>query len=202
MDKQNFSSSKARYSRYYTYIKPVLKNPLVKSFAPTIFSFITIIVLTIFVLRPTISTILDLQKRAQDSRHVLDTLNKKGEGLVSGKQNLDAINPQVRQRIDNIIPDAPNITALINTLQTDAQASVSAFQIQPLTLLDTTTRPSGLNLGEISFSLNIQGSYTQLLTALYNFSKTPRLVRIESINIGKREDLTILSVSGKAFYLK
>lgn len=202
MDKSNTFPNKVKYSRYYTYIKPVIQNPIVRSFAPSIFSLITITVLTVFVLRPTVATILSLQKSAADNRKVLETLEKKAQDLTLGRKNLDAIDEQTKSKISGLLPITPSVVSLIATMRNNAEASISAIQVQPLTLYSSSAPPAGLSADEIAFSLNMQGSFTQILTTLNNFSKSSRLIKIENINIGKKDGPIVLSASAKAFYLK
>lgn len=195
-----------KYSRYYTFIQPVIKNPLVKSSAPHIFSLITVAIFTVFVLRPTISTILQLQKNIEDSKQTLEALDKKAQALTLAKQNLESMDPQTRLKIKTILPDKVNVISLINSIQSSLQnqASSSALQIQPLTLVDNTIPEKvNLDLGEINFSLNVQGPYSQLLTVLYNLDRSSRLIKNDSIIINKAPGLNPgLSITGKAYYLK
>ncbi|MDO8498706.1 MAG: type 4a pilus biogenesis protein PilO [bacterium] len=195
----------SKYSRYYTYIKPVITNPTVKSAAPYIFSIITITIFTIFVIRPTIATILELQKNIEESRKTLQALDKKTQDLTQAKQNLENMDPEIWAGIENALPQQTSVPSLIANLQTAAggQASASALQIQPLTIFDNKTPKTHSTLGEVDFSFNIQGSYPELLVTLNNLQNSPRLLSIRAVSITKQPDTPgLLSVTGKAFFLK
>lgn len=196
----------SRYSRYYVYIKPVINNKYVKSTAPYIFSLLAIIIFVIFAIRPTILTILDLQKSIQDNKQTLNTLEKKSRDLTDGKRNLDNLDPGIKTLINTRLPDTVAVTTLINNLQIAASktASISALQVQPVTIY---TNNSNLNpkqsIGEILFSFNTQGSYASLLQTLDNITKSSRLINLTSVFLNKSaEGIVGLSVSGKAYYLK
>lgn len=196
-----------KYSRYYTYIKPVVENKIVKSSAPYVFSLITISILTIFAIRPTVSTILNLQKNIEENQKVLQALDAKAQSLIEGKRNLDNLSPQIKNKIEVSLPTKTNVPAVISSLQSSSLgiASVSALQIQPLTIIDNTTvkEKALLNLGEVYFAYNIQSSFGSLLQTLENLSKSPRLLNITNVIINKQtEGPTVLSISGKAYYLK
>lgn len=195
----------ARYSRYYTYIQPIVSHPMVKSAAPYIFSMVTIAIFAVFVIRPTVSTILQLQKNITDSGQLLQKLNTKSQTLTEGKQNLDNIDPQARQKIIASIPRQPDVTSIISSIQNavGTTATISALQIQPITLFEDQPPGNKMELGEVNFSLNIQGSYSQLLLSLYNLTKTPRLINIGNIAINKQgSNPTVISLTGKAYFLK
>lgn len=195
-----------KYSRYYTYIKPVITNKVVRSFAPQIFGIITITIFIVFAIRPTVSTILKLQKQIDENKQVLEQLNNKARNLSQGKANFDNLDPEIKQKIKTSIPDQPNITTLITSLQnsTGNQASGSALQIQPLTLFNANSNPkTSLSVNNVDFSFNTQGTFNQLLLDIYNISKAPRLISIDSITMTKSTGGTVtLSVIGKSYFLK
>ena len=129
----------AKYSRYYTYIKPVIENKFVKSSAPYIFSLLTMTVFILFAIRPTISTILNLQKNIENHRQVLEALEKKENNLTAGRNNLQNLGLEKRQKVNSSLPENADITSLISSLRNSSgrEASVSALQIQPVVLLDS-----------------------------------------------------------------
>lgn len=196
----------ARYSRYYTYIKPVIENKFVKSSAPYIFSLITITIFILFAIRPTISTILNLQKNIENHRQVLEALEKKENDLTAGRNNLQSLDPERREKINAAIPENADVTSLIGSLRNASgkETLVSALQIQPVVLIDSEVTPQKtlLSLGEASFTYNIQGDYGQLLPTLYNLQRSPRLLSIGSVVLSSQGGVVVLSVSGKASFLK
>lgn len=197
----------SKYSRYYTYVKPVIENKIIRSSAPYIFSLITISILTIFAIRPTVSTILNLQKNIGENEKVLQALDSKAQSLIEGKRNLDNLNPEIKVKIEAAAPTETNVPAVIANLQSSSVniASVSALQIQPLTIIDNTIseKKALLSLGEINFAYNTQGQFYQLLLSLENLNKSSRLLNITSVVINKQaDDPPVLSITGKAYYLK
>lgn len=196
----------SRYSRYYVYIKPVIGNKYVRSFAPYIFSLLSLIIFIIFAIRPTILTILELQKSIQDNQAVLNILNQKSKDLTDGKSNLEHMDPEIKNKINNSLPKTPAVTNLISNLQMSATntASVSALQIQPITIYNNTVNPkAAASLDELVFSFNTQGSYSQLISVLENLTKSSRLINFTSAIFSKTtEGATSLSISGKGYYLK
>ncbi|MFH0937234.1 MAG: type 4a pilus biogenesis protein PilO [Candidatus Daviesbacteria bacterium] len=199
--------AQSKYFRYYTYIKPVIENKTVRSIAPYIFSLTTIAILAIFAIRPTVSTILNLQKNIENNRQTLQALETKAQNLLEAKKNLDALSPEARAKIDLALPQQPSVPTLIRSLQDSSTsvASVAALQIQPLTLIDKSIPeqkvPSGL--GEVDFSYNVQGMFAELITILQNLQHTPRLVNFSGVVVSKQIDSpTVLSITGKGYYLK
>ena len=195
-----------KYSRYYTFVKPVITNPIIRSTAPHIFSLVTIIVFIVFVIKPTVSTILQLHQTIKEKQQVLTALNQKAENLTQGKRNYENINPDIKLKISKAIPAQADVPFLISSIQGTANtASISALQVDPVVLVSNTkAASSSMSLSEVGFSFSMQSTYDQLLQTLTNLSKSPRALKINSVMISKpQEGSSIsLSVTGKSFFLK
>ncbi len=194
------------YSRYFTHIKPITKLPIVKNYGPIVFTLLTVAILTLFAIKPTIETILVLQKKLADSNDVLQKVTQKANNLSQGKKNYDNMNQDIKIKISTAIPDSINLKSVIQNLEQIAkahEASVSALQIQPF-IVNTQTVNKVKVLDEISFTFNTEGAYKNLIAILQDLKTSSRLISISSISLSKTNDGTslIMSLSGKAYYLK
>lgn len=194
-----------KYSRYYTYIKPVSENKFVRSSAPYIFSIITTSILIIFAIRPTISTISNLQKNIENNQQVLDNITSKSLNLSEAKKRFESIPSSSKNKINTAIPQDAEITTLIASLQNAVpkEATISAIHIEGVTVVDTQPLKIPPSLNEIKFIFNVQGSYTQIMATLSQLKKTSRTISIDTIDIGKQsEGAILLSISGKGYFLR
>lgn len=195
------------YSRYFTYIKPVTKIPFVRTYGLTIFTLLVITIFIFYAIKPTVETILVLQKKIDDSNQVLEKVNQKANNLSQGKKNYEELNPQVKSKLQTLIPNTANLKSIIQSLEDAAKlhdASVSALQIQPLVL---ETKGDNNQLGvltEIAFTFNTEGGYKNLISLLKDLKSSVRLISIESLSLSKLSEGTglIMSISGKAYYIK
>lgn len=195
-----------RYSRYFTYIKPVTRLPIVKTYGPTIFSLLTISVFVVFAIRPTIETIIILQKKLADADKIVAQINEKTDNLSKGRENYQLLSQNIKNKIQTSIPDNIDIKSLTQTLEVSAktnEASISALQIQPLTL-ENTANENKNQLGEIAFIFNIEGSYSTLTSVLQDLKLSNRLIPIDKLTFNKVTEgkNVIMSVNGKAYFLK
>lgn len=194
------------YSRYFTYIKPIGKLPIVKNYGPTIFTLLTITALIFFAIKPTIETILVLQKKLAQQEGVLQKVTQKANNLSLGKKNFDNLDSGIKEKITAAVPDNLNIKSLIQSLEETAktyEASVSALQVQPLIIGNKAENQLG-SLAEVAFTFNVEGDYEKLIGLLQDLRKSSRLISLENISLSKSNDTEslIMSLSGKAFYLK
>lgn len=199
-------TNEARYFRYFTYIKPVTKIPIVKTYGSTIFTLIMIIIFTLFAIKPTVETILVLQKKLENSKEVLQKVTQKARNLSLGKENYDNLEGLLNNKIQPAIPDSISLTSLVSTLEGAAlkqQASISALQIQPQSLAAKDISKTG-TIAEIEFTFNIEGNYTNLVSVLQDLKSSSRLVSINSLSFNKVTDegALIMSIRGKAYYIK
>ena len=195
-----------RYFRYFTYIQPIIKTPFIKTYGSLILTIVALSIFTIFAIKPTIETILILQKTLNDQTEILSAINKKSQDLSLGSNNYKSlVNQGLTDKINTAVPYTPavgELTGILETVSKVPQASISAIQFQPFTINPPSELPT-FELSEISFTINVEGSYQSLLALLNNLRNAPRLISIDNITFNKLESSgLLLSVSGKAFYLK
>lgn len=195
-----------QFSRYYVYIKPVIRNKHVRTYSSLIFSLITLAMFAILAIRPTLATIVSLQKAVSEQSDILGQLRQKQNDLILARNNYQKIDPNLRTVLINLLPDSTNIPSMITIIQSLAQshqASLSGIQFQPI---DIQPEPKELSkkseLQGLDFSINVQGTYTNLVDFLESLSRTKRFVNIESVSLSKTEEGLIMSVVGKAYYYK
>lgn len=184
-----------------------MRSKFAKTYSSLIFSLITVAIFSYYAVRPTVTTILSLQKSIAEQNDVLITLKEKVSALVQGKQNYENIPSSVKNKLDGLVPDNPELPALINSLtfaaQT-AQASISGIQVQPVILENPKTQVSkSAQVQEVMFNFNTQGNFSSLMKLLAALKRSDRLIILDTINFNQPEDSSlIMTVSGKAYYLK
>ena len=199
-------SESSRYSRYFTYIKPVTKMPIIKTYGSTIFTLIIMAIFIIFAIRPTIATILVLQKKLVDSKAVLEKLNQKANDLGLAKQNYNSLNETALFKISKAIPNTPELKSITQTLENTAlkyNASISALQIQPQ-VFETKKEDTLGAISNISFIFNATGEYQNLISVLQDLKESSRLFSIDKLSLSRLSEGEglIMSISGKAYFLK
>lgn len=199
-------STSSQYFRYFTYIKPITKHPIIKNYGSTIFALLTISILTFFAIKPTVETILVLQKKLENENEILKKVTEKANNLSQGKQNYDNLDQNIKDKINLAIPDILTIKSITDSLEQIAlshQASISALQVQPLIVSAKVADQVG-TLTEASFVFNVEGSYPNFIAILQDLKKSSRLISIDSISLSKASEgpSLIMSLSGKAYYLK
>ncbi len=197
----------SRYARYYTFVKPFLQNKIVRTYSSASLTLVAIMIFGLFAIKPTLSTIVSLQKSISQQQLVLQQLDTKIQNLSDGKKNYENMDTSVRARVETLVPDSTSIADIINNLNLFAdsnQASISGLQFQPV---DLDGKPQKITkqaqIKEVGFTINLQGSYTQLSSFLKSLVRANRLISINSVSFNKTADgPLIMSVNAKGYYIK
>ena len=108
-----------RYFRYFTYIQPIIKTPFIKTYGSLILTIVALSIFTIFAIKPTIETILILQKTLNDQTEILSAINKKSQDLSLGSNNYKSlVNQGLTDKINTAVPYTPAVGELTGILET------------------------------------------------------------------------------------
>lgn len=203
MDNSEFS--KKRYFRYYTYIKPIFKIKALQLYGSYTLTIIATAFFIYFAIKPTIETILVLQKELADSNLVLEQITQKSEDIALASKNYALLDPPVKQKITAAIPDQPEIESIVLNLEKSAisaQASISAIQFEPITISPSSETAS--TSATIAFNFNTEGSYEALLKVLDGLQRSPRIISIDNLIMNKTTETgaIVMSIKGTASYIK
>lgn len=199
------TAKSTKYFRYYTYIEPVIKNPIIKTYGYSIFTIIMTSVFILFAIKPTFETIVLLQKKLTTQKDTIQKLDKKISDLEAAQINYNNIDLSVKSSIASSVPLNPELAKLIRNLENttgETTATISALQFQPLSIEKQTAAEKKLQ--EISFTFNIEGSYPGLKQVLQKLYNSSRLFTIENLSFNKvtSGNILLMNITGKAYYLK
>lgn len=194
-------------TRYYTYVKPFLKNKVVRTYSSVIFTLLTISIFAVYAIRPTVLTIISLQKSIVEQQALAEKLKIKVNSLSLGKSNYERIDPDTKNKLINLIPIAPNLPRVLYSLSQMAeqnQATLSGIQFQPIDLDPINPVPNkNAVLSELDITFSFQGRYSQHVVILNELKKLDRLIEIQSVTMNRQEANSILmTITGKAKFLK
>jgi hypothetical protein len=181
-----------RFRKYYTVLEPVWDKPKNRVYTAIIFSFLAISLFGWYAIKPTIQTILILQKEIEEKKVVSQKMESKIEDLIKARIALDTVTPQL-YLIDDAIPknaDALDLTLQIRNLINSSEATISSISISSVpispneannkTHTEITNKP---NSSQFQITALIGGNYTSLENVLKNINTMRRLISIDSLQI-------------------
>ena len=203
------SGWKQNSSRYRELFKNLIRlyntKPNIKAYLELILTISTVIVFALFAIKPTILTILDLNKEINSKEATVSKLKQKITNLQIAN-NLLQQEGQSLSFIDQAIPNTAEPDIFLNTVETLAQQNsvlLVGFSITNIELLGK-SKDKTLEKGMLLFSLSVSGNYSNLNNFLINLENLRRPFKVESFSFNKNStengQVLVLTIAGKLPY--
>lgn len=177
----------SRFRKYYTSIEPIWEKPKNRIYTAIIFSFLAISLFAWYAIRPTVQTILFLQKDIADKTIVNQKMEQKIAQLIEARANLDEIQPRlylIREAIPEN-PDALDLSLQLRNLINTSDATVSSLTLGgiPLVSSDVKTKAEN-NISSTEFQIDtlLMGGYPGLESILEQMNMMRRMITVPSMN--------------------
>lgn len=183
---------------------PDFKKERTQKYTTIILTLSASIILGIFAVSPTLSTIVNLQKQLDDDKFVEQKLQEKINNLSILQQKYASIQSDL-PLIFNAIPKSSQIPLFLAQLQglaNETNIKIINFQTYPVGLSDSII--SDKRFSSFDYSISVSGDYQSLLNFLDKISKFSRIVTLSNISMAKTVDANTstlqLSVKGSAYF--
>jgi Tfp pilus assembly protein PilO len=198
-------SGKEEYAKYLAFM-PDLKQERTKKFTTIVLTLTASIILGLFAITPTLSTIANLQKQIDDDKFVDEQLQRKINALSVLQQKYANVQNDLPV-IHAAIPTSSQIPPLVAEIQTIAKESnlkLTSFQTFEVDL----SKSAGMNKKYSSFDFGFsgEGSYSEIINFMDKLVTFQRIIIIENVSISRLFDIKNtsgalqLSVKGTAFF--
>lgn len=210
---------KKDYSRYKDFFLNVLgaynNKPNLKIYLELILSLSTIIIFSIFAIRPTILTILGLNNEIAGKELTSSKLNQKVNNLQTANSILQSEASNLAF-VSEAVPQNANADVLIkqiDSIATQNTVQILSFSASDIVLLgdnkidkkEDGITPLAENAKGLSFTISVSGSYQQLFSFLISLENMRRPIKVDSftINSNTTEEgpVIIMVVSGRVPFI-
>ncbi len=207
------SGFQGNFNRYYRYLEPVIRDPLVRGYFEIIATIVLVGLLVLLALKPSIETVAHLIRQSDDLKEVKQKLDEKRKNLTTARSNYDNIKEHL-PILDRAIPINPEIPQLL----VDLERSVN--KEQNIRVISLTTVKTGLTSDAwkrndqfkpkdkvpLGFDLTVKTTYPLSVNLLSNLLSLPRLVHLKRVSFAADPTSTtsgILQVGyeGEAYFL-
>jgi len=194
MAKTNWKSSYFRYKDFFLNIyKLYREKPSVKMFPEILLSLIAISSFSLFALKPTILTILNLNKQIKTKEETIDQMDTKIANLAKA-QNIYSQETKRISLLDTALPIDPLLEDAVRQIQGFAQKSnvaITSLSSKMIALKgqDTESVNKDILLPEkskgVALTLSASGEYPALFDFINNLEKLRRPALISSVNFSR-----------------
>jgi len=186
------------YMRYKDFFLNVLQvyyaKPNIKIYLELILSLTTIIIFSIFAIKPTILTIIELNKEIQTKENTIAEINQKLINLQKANDIMQSESEKLA-RIEAAIPSSASPENII--LEMERLANKNSLQILNLSMSEViimgneklkkrgaeTFEKLPLEADELPFTVSLSGSYQNLVLLISDIENQIRPVKIDSLTI-------------------
>lgn len=176
-----------RYKKYFKSMEPVFESEGTKRYSTVIFFFLVLSVFGWYAIRPTLQTILYLNREISDKTELTKKMDDKLNALIEANSNLEAAQDRLPLLTD-AIPPSPEALTLVQNLQTIAReygASISALQITDVTL----SSPSALGVSAkkekqtYPITVTLNSSFPSLSAFLDDIVNLRRIMTVDGLSV-------------------
>lgn len=211
----NWRKDYFRYKNYFTSIVALYNTkPNLKIYLELILSLTTIIVFSFFAIRPTILTIIELNKEIASKENTIQLLKIKVKDLQTASSVLQT-NIEGIRIISQAVPESANQDTLIRQLE--SMADVNSLKIIGLTTFDivligddekkkNTNELVSKDSEELSFTLSLTGDFNEIFSFVKMIENLRRPVKIDiiTVNTVTKDDNKeiVMTITGRVPFLK
>lgn len=196
---------KEEYKKYLELL-PNFNQEKTQIYVSIVLTLIASILLGIFALSPTLSTISKLQKQLEDDKFVEQKLQQKINNLSLLQQAYASIEQDL-PIIFNAVPEKseiPLLAASIQALANESGVRIINFQTFPVEVSDRAV--SGKKFSSYDFTITVSGEYQNMLTFMSKLTNFQRITTLGNIAISKTIDINKtnlqLTIRGSVYFKK
>lgn len=188
--------NKKQYDKYLELI-PDFKKEKTQKFTTVVLTIIAIIILALFAINPTLSTIANLQKQLDDAKFVTGRLDEKINNLSVLQAKYNSISSDLPILYETIPqkPEVPKFTGQLQSLAQSSNLKIVNLQISDIVI--------SKNLSFYTFNLTAQGQYEDIINFLNKAVAMQRIISNFQISINQpsaENSLPQLNLRGKALF--
>jgi Tfp pilus assembly protein PilO len=178
------ATNKEEYSKYLAFM-PDLRQEKAKKFTTIVLTLTTSIVLGLFAINPTLSTIANLQKQIDDDQFVDQKLVQKINNLSILQQEYTHLKNDL-SIVYSAIPTSTEIPPLAAEIQTIAKNSnIKLDNFQTFTVDLSGKEPVNKNYSSFDFGFSGEGTYSDIINFMDQLLNFQRIVVISNVSISR-----------------
>lgn len=186
---------KANYLRYKSFYLNILKmyqtKPNLKIYLEIILSLITVAVFSVFAIKPTVTTIIELNNEIKAKQGMIAQMNRKITNLKTAS-NLLQSESQSLLLIEQAIPktsDSEILLSQIESLANQNQLNILNISMSDVVVSGEQVKPTKKeealpsNAKSLDFSVSVSGDYLNLYNFLSSMERLRRPIKVNGLSI-------------------
>lgn len=174
----------------YSYINSrfwrLVNKPEVKNYINLSFTLLTIILLSIFALKPALVTLAELNLKLTTAKERTEQLDKKIDQLTNAQLSYEQIRPDL-EVVNQALPEKPNLADFVKKLnQTASSTSLQLSNFKANDVPFEASQSAKLESNMVSF--RVSGPMTNIQVFLSKLESLPRVVTVNSFALSSADN--------------
>jgi Tfp pilus assembly protein PilO len=191
------TSGYEKFRRYYRSLEPLMEKPKNRIYTAVIFSFLAIALFAWYAIRPTIQTIIYLQREIVDKTALDKKMEEKISDLVLAQASYEEAK-NLLPVLDDAIPNTPDaLDAIIHikNLIATTQATMSSVRVSDVALVPNAQQAKTVQTAKQEFliAFTISGVYQEVEAFLQSLMSMRRIFTIESLGLIPDKETSVMS---------
>lgn len=196
--------NKNSFKQRYKDIIPFFKEKQTQNFTTIVLTILSLSVFGLFVINPTVSTIVQLKKQISDGQYVDNKLQEKINDLRILQQQYDSLGDKITNVLEAIPsnPSVPLLTGEVHALLLKNNLDLIRLQVLQVELANE-KKTSGASSNSFVFSLDAKGNSSDITKFISSLENMKRIITIDSISITTDPEnpaTTQLTLHGRAYF--
>lgn len=174
---------------FNTYIQRYWEdNRKVQTYTELGLSLLLMVIFLAFAIRPTLNTVLELNKKLNEARQANQRLEAKIQSISRAQANLQEVEPRL-SLVDEAVPQKELVLDFLNQVQLLA----GQYNLALTSLVH--------NEGErLNFTIAGSGAYPEIKSFVSHLEELPRLAQLDNLQLALEEENLEFSFEGEIFY--
>jgi Tfp pilus assembly protein PilO len=188
---------KEQYEKYLELL-PDIKREKAQKYITIVLTLITSIILGLFAINPTFSTIANLQKQINDNNFVEQKLQQKINDLSVLQQKYSNLQSDL-PIINDAVPTTTQIPLFIAEAQSiakDASLGLTGLQTSEVSL----SGPSIGKYASFDFTITANGSYQNMIDFVNRITNFQRVISLSNVSLSTANGALQLSLRGTVYF--
>jgi Tfp pilus assembly protein PilO len=188
---------KEQYEKYLELI-PDIKREKAQKYVTIVLTLTTVIILSLFAISPTFSTIANLQKQIADNNFVEQKLQQKINDLSVLQQKYNNLQSDLPIVYDAVpaTTQIPLFVAEAQSVAKDTSLTLTSFQTSEVSL----SGPFVEKYASFDFTITANGTYQNMIDFLDKIANFQRVIALKDIILSTKNGALELSFKGTVFF--
>lgn len=203
LPKNFFANLSTNQYKEYLKLLPKLNDEKAQYYTMLAFTLAALSFFGIFAIKPTLSTIAELNRKLEDMQFVHNKYKIKSQSLSILQNAYSSLTGDLPIVVNAMPqkPEVPKLVAQINALLIRSNLNTKSLKTSSIEITPG-KKTSGNKISSFTFTMEVTGDYNNMLSFIQDMTRANRLITIETLSISNsdKKDKLVLNLQGRGYF--